>query len=128
LRFSYCSGCPKIGIGENIKEVQRIFRPVFNATDLKTDGSDFDRLFADGEWFKIGNLEVEVIHTPGHTPSLRASRSAHHCERQRAEGHPAFGQAHRHQPQASSRLAGKAGAVNNENPQDQEQTAIRRAA
>ena len=59
----------RIGIGENIKEVQRIFRPVFNATDLKTDGSDFDRLFKDGDRFKIGVLEVEVIHTPGHTPA-----------------------------------------------------------
>jgi glyoxylase-like metal-dependent hydrolase (beta-lactamase superfamily II) len=59
----------KIGIGENIKDVQRIFRPVFNATDLKTDGSDFDRLFQDGERFKLGELEVEVIHTPGHTPA-----------------------------------------------------------
>jgi glyoxylase-like metal-dependent hydrolase (beta-lactamase superfamily II) len=59
----------KIGIGENIKEVQRIFRPVFNATDLKADGSDFDRLFRDGERFKIGQLEVEVIYTPGHTPA-----------------------------------------------------------
>ena len=59
----------KIGIGEDIKEVQRIFRPVFNAIDLKADGSDFDHLFADGERFKIGNLEVEVIHTPGHTPA-----------------------------------------------------------
>ena len=59
----------KIGIGENIKEVQRIFRPVFNATDLKTDGSDFDRLFKDGERFRIGELEVEVIYTPGHTPA-----------------------------------------------------------
>ena len=59
----------KIGIGEHIKDVQRIFRPVFNATDLKTDGSDFDRLFADGERFQIGNLDVEVIYTPGHTPA-----------------------------------------------------------
>jgi glyoxylase-like metal-dependent hydrolase (beta-lactamase superfamily II) len=59
----------KIGIGENIKEVQRIFRPVFNAGDLKTDGSDFDHLFKDGERFKIGQLEVEVIYTPGHTPA-----------------------------------------------------------
>ena len=59
----------KIAIGENIKEVQRIFRPVFNATDLKTDGSDFDRLFKDGDRFKIGVLEVEVIHIPGHTPA-----------------------------------------------------------
>ena len=59
----------RIGIGENIKEVQRIFRPVFNATDLKADGSDFDRLFKDGDRFKIGELEVEVIFTPGHTPA-----------------------------------------------------------
>jgi glyoxylase-like metal-dependent hydrolase (beta-lactamase superfamily II) len=59
----------RIGIGENIKEVQRIFRPVFNATDLKTDGSDFDHLFRDGERFKIGELDVEVIYTPGHTPA-----------------------------------------------------------
>lgn len=58
-----------IGIGEHIRDVQKIFRPVFAADDLKTDGSDFDRLFADGERFAIGNLEVEVIHTPGHTPA-----------------------------------------------------------
>jgi glyoxylase-like metal-dependent hydrolase (beta-lactamase superfamily II) len=59
----------KIGIGEHIKDVQRIFRPVFNATDLKTDGSDFDHLFADGERFRIGELEAEVIYTLGHTPA-----------------------------------------------------------
>ncbi len=59
----------KIGIGEHIKDVQRIFRPVFDATDLQTDGSDFDHLFKDGEHFKIGELEAEVIYTPGHTPA-----------------------------------------------------------
>ncbi len=59
----------KIGIGEHIKDVQRIFRPVFDATDLQTDGSDFDHLFKDGERFKIGELEAEVIYTPGHTPA-----------------------------------------------------------
>ena len=58
-----------IGIGEHIRDVQRIFRPIFNATDLQTDGSDFDHLFADGERFAIGDLEVEVLHTPGHTPA-----------------------------------------------------------
>lgn len=58
-----------IGIGEHIRDVQKIFRPVFAADDLKADGSDFDRLFADGERFAIGSLEVEVIHTPGHTPA-----------------------------------------------------------
>jgi glyoxylase-like metal-dependent hydrolase (beta-lactamase superfamily II) len=59
----------KIGIGEHIKDVQRIFRPVFNATDLKTDGSDFDHLFQDGERFNIGELDAGVIYTPGHTPA-----------------------------------------------------------
>ena len=59
----------KIGIGEHIKDVQRIFRPVFDATDLKTDGSDFDHLFKDGERFKIGELDAEVLYTPGHTPA-----------------------------------------------------------
>ena len=59
----------KIGIGEHIKDVQRIFRPVFDAGDLKTDGSDFDHLFGDGERFKIGELDAQAIYTPGHTPA-----------------------------------------------------------
>jgi glyoxylase-like metal-dependent hydrolase (beta-lactamase superfamily II) len=59
----------KIGIGEHIKDVQRLFRPIFNATDLKTDGSDFDHLFRDGERFKIGELDIQVLYTPGHTPA-----------------------------------------------------------
>jgi glyoxylase-like metal-dependent hydrolase (beta-lactamase superfamily II) len=59
----------KVGIGEHIREVQKIFRPVFNATDLKGDGSEFDHLFKDGERFKIGSLDGEVIYTPGHTPA-----------------------------------------------------------
>lgn len=63
-----------IGIGEHIRDVQKIFRPVFNLTDLKTDGSDFDRLFADGERFALGELEVEVMHVPGHTPADIAYR------------------------------------------------------
>ncbi len=58
-----------IGIGEHIRDVQKIFRPVFAFDDLKTDGSDFDRLFADGERFALGALEIEVMHTPGHTPA-----------------------------------------------------------
>lgn len=58
-----------IGIGEHIRDVQKIFRPVFAFDDLKTDGSDFDRLFVDGERFALGTLEVEAMHTPGHTPA-----------------------------------------------------------
>ncbi len=64
----------KVGIGEHIKDVQRIFRPVFNLTDISGDGSEFDRLFGDGEKFQIGGLEVEVIYVPGHTPADIAYR------------------------------------------------------
>ena len=59
----------KVGIGEHIRDVQKIFRPVFNATDVSGDGSEFDHLFKDGERFKIGGIDAEVIHTPGHTPA-----------------------------------------------------------
>jgi glyoxylase-like metal-dependent hydrolase (beta-lactamase superfamily II) len=59
----------KVGIGEHIRDVQRIFRPVFNASDVSGDGSEFDHLFTDGERFSIGSLQGEVIYTPGHTPA-----------------------------------------------------------
>ncbi|MCF8478723.1 MAG: MBL fold metallo-hydrolase [Pseudolabrys sp.] len=59
----------KVSIGEHIRDVQRIFRPVFNAIDVSGDGSEFDHLFKDGERFKIGTLDGEVMHTPGHTPA-----------------------------------------------------------
>ncbi len=58
----------KVGIGEHIRDVQTIFRPVFNV-EVSGDGAEFDHLFADGEHFRIGTLDVEVIHTPGHTPA-----------------------------------------------------------
>jgi glyoxylase-like metal-dependent hydrolase (beta-lactamase superfamily II) len=59
----------RIGIGERVRDVQQIFRPIFAAQDVKADGSDFDLLFKDGERFALGTLEVEVIATPGHTPA-----------------------------------------------------------
>jgi glyoxylase-like metal-dependent hydrolase (beta-lactamase superfamily II) len=59
----------KVGIGERVREVQKIFRPVFNAEDVSGDGSEFDRLFKDGDTLNIGALTVEVITTPGHTPA-----------------------------------------------------------
>lgn len=59
----------KVAIGERIREVQKIFRPVFNAIDVSGDGSEFDILFKDGDRFAIGNLQAEVIATPGHTPA-----------------------------------------------------------
>jgi glyoxylase-like metal-dependent hydrolase (beta-lactamase superfamily II) len=64
----------RTGIGEHIREVQRIFRVVFNLDDVSGDGSEFDRLLRDGEKFNIGSLEVEIIHTPGHTPACVSYR------------------------------------------------------
>lgn len=66
-----CTGAPT-GIGERIREVQTIFRPVFNVEDLAPDGGDFDRLFRDGEAFALGSLPVRVMHVPGHTPACIA--------------------------------------------------------
>jgi glyoxylase-like metal-dependent hydrolase (beta-lactamase superfamily II) len=63
-----------IGIGEHIRAVQKIFRPVFAFDDLATDGSDFDRLFRDGERVALGALEIEVMHVPGHTAADVAYR------------------------------------------------------
>ena len=59
----------KVAIGERIREVQKIFRPVFNATDVSGEGHEFDLLFKDGDTFAIGELKGEVIATPGHTPA-----------------------------------------------------------
>lgn len=64
----------RIGIGEHIRDVQAIFRPVFDAEDLAPEGGDFDRLFADGDRFRLGGIEAEVIHVPGHTPACIAYR------------------------------------------------------
>ncbi len=59
----------KIAIGRHICDVQGVFKNVFNAKDLDTQGTQFDHLFDDGETFKIGSLNVHVLHTPGHTPA-----------------------------------------------------------
>ena len=59
----------RIAIGEHIRDVQRVFKGLFNAADLRTDGGEFDHLFRDGETFAIGQLQARVLHTPGHTPA-----------------------------------------------------------
>jgi glyoxylase-like metal-dependent hydrolase (beta-lactamase superfamily II) len=58
-----------VAIGQHIARVQKVFQPIFNASDVTRDGKPFDRLFQDGEHFAIGKLDVEVLHTPGHTPA-----------------------------------------------------------
>lgn len=63
----------KIAIGEHITAVQQTFGKLFNVDrDFRHDGSDFDKLFTDGEQFGIGNLGVTVLHVPGHTPACIA--------------------------------------------------------
>jgi glyoxylase-like metal-dependent hydrolase (beta-lactamase superfamily II) len=59
----------RIAIGARIREVQQVFKGVFNAKDMATDGSPFDQLFDDGQTFRIGELEARVLATPGHTPA-----------------------------------------------------------
>lgn len=57
----------RIGIGEHIRDIQDLWCRVFNTPGIPADGSPFDRLFVDGETFRIGGLEARVMHTPGHT-------------------------------------------------------------
>lgn len=60
----------KIGIGDQITVVQDTFGKVFNeGTEFQRDGSQFDRLFKDGDSYEIGGLTAFTIHTPGHTPA-----------------------------------------------------------
>lgn len=60
------TGAP-IGVGARIGEVQKTFGPLFEAEDATP--AVFDALYADGERFPLGELTVEVLHTPGHTPA-----------------------------------------------------------
>lgn len=60
----------QIGIGEDIKQVQAIFKDVFNLErEFLPNGHQFDRLFKDGDTFMVGPMTFEVMHTPGHTPA-----------------------------------------------------------
>ena len=59
-----------LGIGEKIMVVQETFGKIFNeGTEFQRDGSQFDRLFRDGDSFKLGSIDARVMHTPGHTPA-----------------------------------------------------------
>lgn len=60
----------KIGIGEHIRDVQKLFKDVFNLEkEFLPDGTQFDQLFKDGDEFYVGPLQFQVLHTPGHTPA-----------------------------------------------------------
>jgi glyoxylase-like metal-dependent hydrolase (beta-lactamase superfamily II) len=60
----------KVGIGDQITVVQDVFGKVFNeGTEFRRDGSQFDRLFKDGDTYMIGGMQAFAMHTPGHTPA-----------------------------------------------------------
>lgn len=60
----------RLGIGSHVARVQVVFGKIFNAgIEFARDGSQFDRLFADGDTYQIGQLVGTAIHTPGHTPA-----------------------------------------------------------
>lgn len=62
-----------IAIGSHIPDIQKVFGGLFNEEgDFKRDGSQFGKLFDDGETFKIGNIDADVIYVPGHTPACIA--------------------------------------------------------
>ena len=62
------TGAPVV-IGDHITQVQTIFATLFEADDVIPDGSQFDRLVAEGDSLPLGSLQIEVLHTPGHTPA-----------------------------------------------------------
>ena len=59
----------KLAIGSGIREVQRVFGSLLKVEDVGPDGSDFDLLLSDGDKLPLGELEIEVMATPGHTPA-----------------------------------------------------------
>lgn len=77
VHADHLSGAPylkeKLGgqtaIGSGVTAVQEAFKGVFNLRDLATDGSQFDRLFSDGDRFDVGDIAGRAIATPGHTPA-----------------------------------------------------------
>ena len=60
------TGAPT-AIGEHVKDVQALWKDIYNWPELRTDGSQWDQLFADGDSFTIGGLEGRVMFSPGHT-------------------------------------------------------------
>ena len=77
VHADHLSGAPYIkeqvggrtAIGARVTQVQDTFKGIYNLDGLATDGSQFDRLFDDGDTFDLGGIEARVIATPGHTPA-----------------------------------------------------------
>src|SRR5690606_39493768 len=66
------TGAPT-AIGEKVTEVQKLWKDFYNWPDFPADGSQWDRLFADGDTFTIGNIDARVMFSPGHRLASRTS-------------------------------------------------------
>ena len=60
------TGAPT-AIGEKVVEVQKLWKGIYNWPDLTADGSQWDKLFVDGETFSVGEIDAKVMFSPGHT-------------------------------------------------------------
>jgi glyoxylase-like metal-dependent hydrolase (beta-lactamase superfamily II) len=60
------TGAP-MAIGEHVTDVQELWKGIYNLPDLRTDGSQWDKLFAAGETFSVGEIPAHVLFSPGHT-------------------------------------------------------------
>lgn len=60
------TGAPT-AIGEKVTEVQRLWKAIYNQPDFPADGSQWDKLFAEGETFSVGSIPAKVLFSPGHT-------------------------------------------------------------
>ncbi|MDQ6434608.1 MBL fold metallo-hydrolase [Mesorhizobium sp. LHD-90] len=60
------TGAPT-AIGEKVVEVQKLWKEIYNWPDFPADGSQWDRVFAEGDTFKVGNIPARVLFSPGHT-------------------------------------------------------------
>ena len=59
----------KLAIGAEIVSVQQAFKPLFDADEVIPDGRMFDHLLNEGDTLPLGDLTIQVLHTPGHTPA-----------------------------------------------------------
>lgn len=69
-------------IGQRITEVQKIFKQIYNLdTSFRTDASQFDQLMTDGDTLNLGNIQIQALAVPGHTPADMAYLArSNHCE------------------------------------------------
>jgi glyoxylase-like metal-dependent hydrolase (beta-lactamase superfamily II) len=66
-----------VAIGAHVRDVQRIFRPIFGADDVSLEGAEFDLLAEDGQTVSLGELTIQAMHTPGHTPACVSWKVGH---------------------------------------------------